>query len=279
MARRLFLLIFLSAPACASSLERIVSVGGALTETIYALGAQARLVGSDTTSYYPPAAERLPKVGYQRALSAEGILSLNPDSIFVTEAAGPAAVLEQIKLTDIAIHRFPTPHNVDDVKSNVEKIARLLRRQAAAESLLATMDARYAELTRKVAAVAAGSATRRMMFILQHGAGPALVSGTDTAADTVMTLAGVTNVASDFALYKPLTPEAAALLKPDFLLITKRGLEQAGGEQTLLQMPGIALTPAAEDKRVVVMDALLLLGLGPRTIDAALELHSRVYAR
>ena len=279
MGPRLCLLILLSAPACASSPERIVSVGGALTETIYALGAQARLVGSDTTSYYPPAAERLPKVGYQRALSAEGILSLNPDSIFVTEAAGPAAVLEQIKMTDIAIHRFPTPRDVHDVKSNVEKIARLLRRQSAAESLLATMDAKYAELRRRVGAVAAAGGTRRVLFLLQHGGGPALVSGTGTAADTVMALAGVENAASDFARYKPLTPEAAAVLKPDFLLVTRRGLAQAGGEETLLQTPGIALTPAAGNGRVVVMDALLLLGLGPRTVDAALELHSRVYAR
>lgn len=275
MGMRLFLLVLLSAPAWASATERIVSVGGALTETIYALGAQARLVGSDTTSYYPPAAERLPKVGYQRALSAEGILSLNPDSIFVTDEAGPAAVLEQIKMTDIAIHRFPKPRNVQDVKSNVGEIARLLQRQSEARSLIASINAKHARLKRMVAA---RGDTRRMLFILQHGAGAALVAGTDTAADTVMTLAGVANAGAGFARYKPLTPEAAAMLKPDFILITRRGLEQAGGEDALLQMPGIALTPAADNKRVIVMDALLLLGFGPRTVDAALELHSRVYA-
>ncbi|MBL4906118.1 MAG: ABC transporter substrate-binding protein, partial [Sneathiella sp.] len=86
--RKLLLIAFLLSSPFVQAAEvptRIVSVGGALTEMLYALGESARIVGADTTSYYPLAAKELPKVGYQRNLSAEGILSLKPDLLLINE--------------------------------------------------------------------------------------------------------------------------------------------------------------------------------------------------
>ena len=97
MIRSLSIIFLLfSTAAFADTPKRVVSVGGALTETVYALGAGELLVGSDTTSYYPEAAANSPKVGYQRALSAEGILSLSPDLVIMTDEAGPPPVLAQL---------------------------------------------------------------------------------------------------------------------------------------------------------------------------------------
>jgi iron complex transport system substrate-binding protein len=79
--------------AHADSLQRLVSVNGSVTEVVYALGAQGQLVGVDTTSKYPPETQKLPNVGYQRQLSAEGVLSLQPSLVLVTEDAGPPTAL------------------------------------------------------------------------------------------------------------------------------------------------------------------------------------------
>ena len=95
-----FGLILFSLSSYAEIPKRVITIGGSLTEIVYALDSQALLVGSDTTSYYPEAAEELPKVGYQRTLSAEGILSLDPDLVIVTEEAGPPAVLKQLQSTN-----------------------------------------------------------------------------------------------------------------------------------------------------------------------------------
>ena len=82
-------LVAAALPARAQA-QRVVSVGSALTEIIYALGAEKMLVGVDTTSLYPAAARSLPQVGYMRALSAEGVLSLRPSLVIATTAAGPS---------------------------------------------------------------------------------------------------------------------------------------------------------------------------------------------
>ncbi len=67
---------------------RIVSIGGPVTEIVYALGADKDLVGVDTSSIYPEAATKLPQVGYQRMLSAEGVLALHPTLILASADAG-----------------------------------------------------------------------------------------------------------------------------------------------------------------------------------------------
>ena len=260
-------------PAGAESPQRVITVGGALTEIVYALDAQALLVGSDTTSYYPSEAEDLPKVGYQRALSAEGVLSLAPDLVIMSEEAGPPAVLEQLKIAGVNLLALKAGRSVDDVKANVRAVAKALDRERAGQDLIRRIDAENVQL----AAVTERQAKpKRVMFILQHGGGAPMVAGTGTAADSIITLAGAVNVADDYGGYKPLTPEAAVALKPDVVLITIQGMENAGGKESLLKAPGLSLTPAAKRGSVIAMDSLLLLGFGPRTVEAAMELNQRI---
>ncbi|HRJ72305.1 MAG TPA: ABC transporter substrate-binding protein, partial [Terrimicrobiaceae bacterium] len=77
-------LLFLLAVSALRAEERIVSAAGAVTETLYALGVQDALVAVDVSSVFPAAADALPKIGYARQLSAEGILSMKPSVVFVT---------------------------------------------------------------------------------------------------------------------------------------------------------------------------------------------------
>lgn len=267
----IFFLVFSYSTASAESPKRVVSIGGAITEIIYALKAGDKLVGNDTTSYYPPEAEQLPKVGYMRSLSAEGILSLNPDLVILTEEAGPLTVLEQLKQTRVPVLKLNAVHSISGIKLNIQKIAAALEVTPAAETVLKKIDLEMANLQQ---ALSKSKSPMRVMFILQHGGGAPLVAGTSTAADSMITLSGGINAVHDYTGYKPLTPEAAITMAPDFLLITNRGIAQAGGLQSFQKSPGISLTEAAKNGRIIVMDALLLLGFGPRTPDAALQLHN-----
>ena len=273
IGRRLFLawgLIFFALPATAEAPRRVVTIGGSLTEIVYALEAQEILVGNDTTSYYPPAAERLPKVGYQRALSAEGIVSLYPDLVILTEEAGPPAVLAQLQAANIPILSLRAGRSLADVRDAIRVIARALKKEQAGRALTDAIDHQTAELAK----VTAGQPTdKRVLFILQHGGGAPMAAGRETAADSIIRLSGARNAVSGYAGYKPLTPEAAAALQPDVILTTARGLVQAGGKDALLTAPGLSLTPAARTGSLIVMDALLLLGFGPRTVQAAATLH------
>ena len=263
-------LVLLALPAAAEAPRRVVSIGGALTEIVYALEAQEVLVGNDTTSYYPPAAERLPKVGYQRALSAEGIVSLSPDLVMLTEEAGPPAVLAQLQAANIPVLQLRAGRSLTDVRDAIRVIASALKKDRAGSALIDAIDRQTAELAK---VTARHPPDKRVLFILQHGGGAPMAGGRETAADSIIRLSGAQNAVTEYTGYKPLTPEAAAALQPDVILTTARGLAQAGGKDALLAAPGLSLTPAARTGSLIVMDALLLLGFGPRTVQAAATLH------
>lgn len=258
----------------AAKAERIVSIGGPVTEIVYALGAGANVVAVDTSSVYPEAATKLPQVGYQRALSAEGVLSLKPTLILASTEAGPPPVVAQIQASGIPFVMSPADHCVAGAKAKIDSIAKALGREKEGAALGATID-------RKVAAIGArwkSEAQRpKVLFIYARGAGTMSIAGTKTAADAVIALAGGVNAVTAYEGYKPMTPEALVAATPDVILIPGRGLESIGGKEGLLGQPGVALTPAGKSGRVVVMDDLLLLGFGPRLGDAVEQLAQALH--
>jgi heme transport system substrate-binding protein len=275
MTKILFLLTacLLSFSSLANAAERVVSVGGALTEMIYALDADKALVGSDTTSYYPAAAAKLPKVGYQRALSTEGILSLRPDLVIVTDDAGPPAVLLQLKSTGVRLEVLKAAKSVDDIHRNLRDLGDLLDRTQQAHTLIENLKSSKTALE-KVQKRAAGSP--KVLFIMTHSTKTPMAAGVTTSADAMISLAGGHNVINDFEGYRPLTAEAAVKLAPDVILTTKRAIGQVGGMDQFLGLPGLQLTPAGKNRRVIAMDGLILLGFGPRTIEGATDLHQQL---
>ena len=252
--------------------QRIIAIGGALTEIIYKLDGENLLVANDTTSYYPKEAERLPKVGYQRALSAEGILSLKPDLVIHTDEAGPRTVLKQLESAKVKLLEIKSARSVEDIISSINIIAKSIGKQDKAKKLIANLQHDKDILKNRISTQ---SNRQKVVFILQHGGGAPMVAGNQTAADSIIKLSGAINVISDFEGYKPLTPEAVITQSPDIILITDQGLKQAGGKDKLINNNALALTPAGKNKRIVSMDSLLLLGFGPRTIDAARQLHDQ----
>ena len=252
--------------------RRLISVGGALTEVVYALGAQSLLVATDTTSLYPEAATRTPKVGYLRQLSAEGLLSLQPDALVGAADAGPAVVLEQVRAAGVRVELVPAQHSFEEVLRKVETVGRVTGREAQAAQLAQRLQQEWAQVSRQVA-----QATRRprALFILSHNGSP-MVAGTDTAAHALLTLAGADNVVTAFAGYRPLTAEAMAAAAPQVIINSTQGIEALGGVAAFWQRPELALTPAFARKALVTMEASHLLGFGPRLPSAVQALHRQM---
>lgn len=259
-------------PISASTMPaaRVVSVGGALTEIVYALGAESMLVGTDTTSLYPEAAQRTAKVGYARALSAEGLLSLRPSLLLASNEAGPPTVLTQLQSAGVRLLRAEPGHGLAPLEANIERLGQALGREREAAALGQALRAQWREVSAGLRPQPA-NARPRVLFVLSHVASNVQVSGSGTAAATMIELAGGANALGGFNGYRPLTAEAVVAAAPDAILTTAQGAEVLGGADRLLALPGLALTPAGRARRVLALDALYLLGGGPRLPRAVAE--------
>lgn len=248
---------------------RIVCIGGALTEIVYQLGAGELLVGTDTTSLYPPAAQKMPKVGYARQLSAEGVLSLRPTVVIASADAGPPAAMEQLHSAGVRLVRGAPGHDFETLLTNVRLIADSLDRRAAGETLIAKLRVQWQQVQQRVRRAPDAP---RVLFVLSHVANNVQVAGHGTAAHALIGAAGGANALSGFTGYRPLTAEAVIAAAPEVIVSTAQGVQALGGETQLLAQPGLALTPAGRAQRVFARDGLYLLGWGPRVPQAVQEL-------
>lgn len=260
-----------------SDTSRVITLGGDLSEIVFALGQGDKLAAVDTSSVYPP--ERvatLPKVGYVRQLSAEGVLSLNPSLILASQDAGPPEVVEQLRSAGVPFLTVPGGDSIEGAKEKISFIAQAFGVPERAESLNRQIDLDVLEARLYVDAARA-EAKPKVMFIYARGAGTLSVSGAGTSAHAMIKLAGGENAVTGYEDYKPLTPEAAVAAAPDVLLFLTMGLESVGGIAGAAALPGLALTPAYESGRVIALDDLYLLGFGPRVGQAIKDLTRALY--
>lgn len=241
---------------------RVLSVGGSVTEIIYALGQQDRLVARDTTSTYPPEAEALPDVGYMRALSPEGVLSVNPDMIIAIEGAGPVETIDVLAAAQVPLATIPDGYSRAAVGEKIRAVGAALGEAAAAQALADTVDAEIAKAVEGAAAAAQG---KRVLFVLTTQGGRIMAGGRDTAADGIITMAGAENAVTEFEGYKPLTDEAITRAAPDVILMMQSRRAPTGSDEDLFALPAVATTPAGQNRALVRMDGSHLLGFGPRT--------------
>ncbi|MBW3097708.1 heme/hemin ABC transporter substrate-binding protein [Pseudohoeflea coraliihabitans] len=260
-------------PARAGQPSRIAVIGGSLTEIIYALGEEDRMIARDSTSVYPEAAKDLPDVGYIRQLSPEGVLSVNPDLILALEGFGPPEAAKVISQAGIPVVVIPDGYESTSILAKIHATAKALGREQAG-----------AELAEKVAAdLAAAKAVasgrkdkRRVLFLLSVQGGRLMASGSQTHADGIIALAGGVNALSGFDGYKEVSHEAVIEAAPD-LILRMRGGRDASSDAEVLAHPTIAATPAGKHGKVIGMDGLFILGYGPRTAQAARELSEALY--
>lgn len=254
--------------------KRIVSIGGTITEILYDLGAQDRIVARDSTSFFPADANSKPDVGYMRALSAEGILGQKPDLILMEEGSGPPPVLEILKASEVPMVVIPTP-------PDAAKIGQKIRDVGAAAGLSDKADALATKTENDLKSVAADVAKiagdkKKVLFVLSVSNGRLIAGGADTEAGAIIEMAGGINAAPTINGYKPLSDEAVIAAAPDVILSMSRG-DHAITAEEMFALPSMQTTPAAASKALVSMDGLLLLGFGPRTPEAARALAAKIY--
>lgn len=260
--------VFFAALGAAAESPRgsVVSIGGDVTEIVYALGQQHRLVGVDTSSIYPETAGKLPQVGYMRSLSAEGIIALRPDIVLASERSGPKAVISRLDRVGLRLVPVTAAPSLDDIVEKIRQVAGALQVPDTGEKLAAEFERR---LERAVAdhrrGSGSGTSRPKVLFILSHAGGSPMVAGANCAAHEMILLANGRNAFSEFSGFKPMTAEAVIKADPDIILMTTQGVAGLGGRENVLQLPGLALTRAGRDGNIIAMDALMLMGFGLRT--------------
>jgi iron complex transport system substrate-binding protein len=259
---------------------RVVSIGGAVTEIIYELGQDHRLVARDTTSVYPAEALALPDVGYMRRLSPEGVLSVNPDLILTEPGSGPQETLDILAEAQIELVQVPGDYSAEGILERIAAVSEALGVEEAGAALAERVAADLAE-AQTVAQARVTGEPPRVMFILSMTGGRINASGTDTRADGIITMAGGVNALSDFSQYRILSDEAIITAAPDVILMVDRSGngDHATEDEELWSHPAIALTPAARNRALIRMDGAFLLSFGPRTAEAILVLAEHLHGR
>jgi iron complex transport system substrate-binding protein len=239
------------------------------------LGSCDSIVATDSSSLYPPRLTQLPQVGYARALNAVGILAQKADVILATPQAGPHIVLDRVKAAGLSLVTVDGGTTVAAARSRIQELGTFLKRKAEADRLIQDMDRDLAMLKEQKQKI---TSPQKILFLYARGSKVLQVAGDGTAAATMIELAGGINAFSQFKDYKTLTPEAVVASAPDVILITRDGLASVGGQGGVWNVPGLDKTPAFRKKRLVVMDDIFLLGMGPRLGKAALTLMNEIQA-
>lgn len=268
LASVILLIWYMQASAAA---PRTVVIGSDVAEILAALDALEGVVGRDDTSQYPERVAALPSVGYLRQLAAEGILSLAPQRLIVAAAAGPREVLAQLEAVGVDVVRIEQGASLAALPDKVLAVARAIGRDAAGESLVSEIEADLARLA--ALREAAPEPPPSAMFLLSHSGMTPMAAGRDTAGQAVIEAAGGRNAFTGFNGYKAVGAEALVGVAPEVVIATRSGLEGIGGAARLWQLPGLAMTPAGREQRLIVCDDQALLGFGPRTPSALIALY------
>jgi iron complex transport system substrate-binding protein len=254
--------------------SRIISVGGDVTEILYQLGVGDRIVAVDTTSQYPPEALATKKsVGYLRALSTEGVLSVNGSLIIASDKAGPPEVVKALKGSSLPYVEIKDDTTPGGIAAKIRLVSLAVGLQGKGDEMVRSLQERFAQVDALRSRV---GKSRRVLFVLNVQGGRAMVAGRGTSADAVIRLAGGENAVASVEGFKPIGEEALVESQPDVIL-TMISTGSNHNVDELISMASVQATPAGRDKRLVRMEPLFLLGFGPRTPDAARELMLKLY--
>ncbi len=257
--------------------RRIVSVSKQINEFIYAIGAEHDLVAVDLTSIYPPQIRKLPTVGYHRALSAEGIISMKP-TVFLTDGnVGPDAVLDQLRKVGIPITVMNPGKTVDSAQALLTHLGEFFHREQAADSVLAEWKAGMQQLWADTATWHEQKHPRVLIIHFGQIINNYLAVKSGSTADQLLRWAGGVNAVDSVGGMMRLTPELIARSAPDVIIATDVGFDRFGSAEKFATLPGVSLTPAGRNKRIYRINEQKIMYYGPRTPAAVRELHAMLF--
>src|SRR2546423_2619320 len=250
--------------------ERVVVSSQVYNEIIWALGAQDNVVGVDYSSTYPPDVKKVQTVGYHRALSAEGILSLHPTAIIHDGNIGPPQVVEQLKGLNIPMKTFTAKNDsVEGTKALIREMGAYFHKEDRAEELCRTLDSQMAaSLERvkqytdhpRVAVIHFGRASNIYLVVGRGG------SGDGGAASRMIEWAGGEMAVDSKGMQRMASPEIIAQANPDVILVTDFGFDRLGGSlDEIKALPGVATSNAAKNSRIYRVEENVLMYFGPRS--------------
>ncbi|MDQ3746794.1 MAG: ABC transporter substrate-binding protein [Acidobacteriota bacterium] len=259
-----------SNPAGDSKAERLVVISQIYNEIIWALGAQGAVVGVDLSSTYPPDVKKVQTVGYHRALSAEGILSLHPTAVIHDNNIGPPQVVEQLKSLNIPLKTFDAKNDsLEGTKALIREMGAYFHKESRAEELCRTLDSQaaaslervrqYADHPR-VAVIHFGRASNIYLVVGKGG------GGDGGAASQMIEWAGGEMAIDSRGMQRMESPETIAQANPDVILVTDYGFDRLGGSlEQIKALPGVATSNAAKTGRIYRVEENELMYFGPRS--------------
>ena len=252
--------------------NRIITLSGAITETVSALGLGSEIVAVDVTSTYPAHINKLPKVSKDRAISAEGIISFSPTLVLAPENMISKAVSYQLKSAGIKVVVIRQEYSHPGTISFIRQVARATGSITKGEEL-----ARQTNLNilKALETVRKNLKSPKVLFLYARGTGMMMVAGKETSMDALIKLAGGKNAVQGFSKYKPYTTEALINANPDVILMFDFGFSSLGGTESILKMPGVSLTNAGKTKRIIEMDSGLLSNFSVRLPEAIIQLNAK----
>jgi len=239
-----------------SKYTRIVALANGSAEVIAALGYGKDLVGRDIASTMPELAS-VPIDNPGMQVSVETVLKAKPDVMIIDANTSPSSAIATLKKSGIKTVVINDAYAMSDILPKEKTLADLLGVPKA-----------YAALSKAITSISFPKSKATVAFLYVRGtASIYLIGGKGSGADSLISTMGYTDVGA--ALYKTpftdLTSEALITMHPDVIMVMTKGLQSVGGLSGLLQLPGVAQTPAGLHKRVVAVDDSLLLSFGPRT--------------
>ncbi|MER3478996.1 MAG: hemin ABC transporter substrate-binding protein [Meiothermus sp.] len=263
------------------STERIVSIGGSLTEILYALGLGERIVARDTGSYLPAEAARKPDIGLFFRLNAEPILAARPTLVIAVAEAGPPPVIAQLRQAGVTVLLVPDEPTVDGVKKKIRTLAAAVGRAQRGEELVRGLERDLLALRSKLSQ-RTGQPKARVLYLYPRDPRNTFVCGEEASGAGLITLAGAENALKEARGSGAvrgcvnITAEAVVAAKPDVIVVPYFP-DQPFNLENVLRLPGVAQTPAGQNRRVVAMEVLYLSGYGYTVGKAALDLHRAIY--
>jgi len=254
----------------AQDASKIVIAGGSLTEIIYFLEEEERISGVDVTSNYPQETANLPSIGYVRALSTEGILSLKPTLILGEDDMGPPLVIDQLELTGLDLRIINEVPTAKGILEKIECISSILNGENRSESDQVSMVKQDIKSLADIAEVNSANGIKVMLILNMQGTSP-IVAGKGTSGDGFIKMTGAKNAADTFEGWKPINSESIISYDPDYIIITKRGMSSFPDIASLADTTALKFTQAAQNGNIISEDGMAMLGFGVRTISTALK--------
>ena len=251
--------------------SRIIVLNEAIAEIVISLGFADKIIGRDATTTLA-ALTAIPKVSSGHDISAESVLELKPTLVIGDTRSGPPEAIQQLRGAGIPIVLAPEVWKLSDIAPRINLIANAL---GAGSFGLKLLDTTQSDINQALNTLDPATAKPRVAFIYVRGtASVFLLGGKESGADEMIRSAGGIDVGTDLdlAAFTPLTSEAIVNANPEIIVVTTRGLASVGGIDGLLDLPGIAQTPAAKTRAVVSIDDDLLFSFGPRTGELIIRL-------